>query len=101
MNKQNIVEDKEIKRTPIMISVIIGLFFSILNNTLLNVAYSDLSKSFTISETTVQWLSTAYMLIIGVLVPITALLMQWFTTRQMFLGAMGTFALGTLICAIA
>src|SRR5690625_1228086 len=84
-----------------MFSVIIGLFFSILNNTLLNVAYTDLSQSFQISETTVQWLSTAYMLIVGVLVPISALLMQWITTRQMFIGAMSLFTLGTLICSTA
>src|SRR5699024_2459005 len=84
-----------------MFSVIIGLFFAILNNTLLNVAYSDLSRTFSIAETTVQWLSTAYMLIVGILVPVSALLMQWFTTRQMFLGAMSLFALGTLICGVA
>lgn len=41
------------------------------------------------------------MLVIGILVPITALLIQWFTTRQMFLSAMILFLVGTVVCGIA
>lgn len=90
-----------IKKLPILISLIIGAFFSILNETLLNVAFPDLVVKLQVSASTLQWLSTGYMLMIGVLVPASALLVQWFTTRQMFLGAMGLFAVGTLVCGIA
>lgn len=41
------------------------------------------------------------MLVVGILIPISALLVQWFTTRQMFLGAMILFTVGTLVCALA
>ncbi|WP_397327116.1 MDR family MFS transporter [Paenibacillus oceani] len=90
-----------VKRLPILISLIIGAFFSILNETLLNIAFPQLVIELNVSPSTLQWLATGYMLVVGVLVPASALLVQWFTTRQMFLGAMILFAIGTLICGIA
>ena len=90
-----------IKRLPILISLIIGAFFSILNETLLNIAFLPLTVELNVSYPTIQWLSTGYLLVVGILIPVTALLVQWFTTRQMFLGAMGLFAAGTLVCALA
>jgi DHA2 family lincomycin resistance protein-like MFS transporter len=97
----NPVDLQNVKRLPILISLIIGAFFSILNETLLNIAFPELMVELNVSAPTLQWLATGYMLVVGVLVPASALLVQWFTTRQMFLGAMMLFALGTLICGIA
>jgi len=91
----------EVKRLPILISLLIGAFFSILNETLLNIAFPELVVELNVSATTLQWLATAYMLVVGVLVPASALLVQWFTTRQMFLGAMTLFTIGTLVCGFA
>ncbi|CAM3616387.1 DHA2 family efflux MFS transporter permease subunit [Brevibacillus invocatus] len=90
-----------VKRLPILISLIIGAFFSILNETLLNIAFPQLVTELNVSASTLQWLATGYMLVVAVLIPASALLVQWFTTRQMFLGAMIVFSLGTLICGIA
>lgn len=91
----------DVKRLPIMISLIIGAFFSILNETLLNIAFPELMVELQVTAPTLQWLATGYMLVVGVLVPASALLVQWFTTRQMFLGAMTLFAVGTLVCGVA
>ena len=90
-----------VKRAPIIISLLIGTFVAILNETLLSNALPDLMQAFDITPSTVQWLSTAYMLVVGVLVPITAVLQQWFTTNQLFLTAMITFLAGTLLAAFA
>lgn len=90
-----------VKKLPILISLIIGAFFSILNETLLNIAFPQLMVELKVSASTLQWLATGYMLVVGVLVPASALLVQWFTTRQMFLGAMTLFTVGTLVCAVA
>lgn len=98
---QEAANTEGIRRLPITIALIIGAFVSILNETLLNVAYTDLMKELQVGESTIQWLSTSYMLVIGILVPITALLIQWFTTRQMFLSAMLLFLAGTVVCGIA
>lgn len=94
-------EDPNISVKPIMFSLIIGAFFAILNETLLNIALTTLMKEFDISITSVQWMATGFMLVMGIVIPVSALLLQWFTTRQMFLGTMITFTIGTVICAIA
>ncbi|WP_217593669.1 DHA2 family efflux MFS transporter permease subunit [Cohnella sp. GbtcB17] len=90
-----------IKRGPIMLALIIGLFVAALNETLMGNALPELMKSFDVSAATAQWLSTAFMLVVGVLVPVTAILQQWFTTRKIFLSAMGLFFVGTLIAAVS
>ncbi|WP_376773061.1 MULTISPECIES: MDR family MFS transporter [Paenibacillus] len=95
------IDLSKIKRGPIVAALIIGAFVSILNETLLNIAFPSLMEKFGIGEATVQWLSTSYMLVVGILVPITALLQLWFSTRQMFIGAMSLFLVGTIICGFA
>ncbi|QTH44561.1 multidrug efflux MFS transporter [Cohnella sp. LGH] len=89
------------KRGPMLAALLVGAFVSILNETLLNIAYPQLMGEFGVSSSTVQWLSTGYLLVIGILVPVTALLQQWFTTRQLFLSAMALFLSGTIVCAVA
>ncbi|MBD1382409.1 MDR family MFS transporter [Metabacillus arenae] len=81
--------------------MILGVFVAILNETLLNVALSKIMGDIGISPSTAQWLTTGYLLVIGVLIPITAFLISRFTTRGLFLSAMGLFTLGTLVAAIA
>ncbi|OPH50002.1 multidrug MFS transporter [Paenibacillus ferrarius] len=90
-----------IKRGPIMFALIIGMFVAALNETLMGNALPELMKSFGVSAATGQWLSTAYMLVVGVLVPVTAILQQWFTTRQIFLTAMSLFFVGTVTSAVS
>lgn len=43
---------------------------------------------FDVSATTVQWLATGFMLVNGVLIPVTAFLMKRFSTRQLFISSM-------------
>ncbi|OXM88391.1 DHA2 family efflux MFS transporter permease subunit [Paenibacillus rigui] len=78
-----------------------GAFISILNQTLINVAIPHLMSDFNVSATTVQWLSTAYMLVNGVLIPISAYLIESYGTRSLFLFAMICFTLGSAVCGIA
>lgn len=85
----------------ILVTFMIGAFFAILNETLLNIALTELMEVFNLEAPTVQWMATGFMLVMGVLMPISALLIQWFTTRQMFLGVMTIFLSGTIIAASA
>jgi DHA2 family lincomycin resistance protein-like MFS transporter len=95
------IDLNNIKRGPIMFALIIGMFVAALNETLMGNALPELMKSFGVSAATGQWLSTAYMLVVGVLVPVTAILQQWFTTRQIFLSAMSLFFVGTVTSAVS
>lgn len=94
-------EISERNKKIILVVLITGCFLSTLNQTLLNVAMSNLMKVFDVTAATVQWLSTGFMLINGVLVPITAFLMKRFTTRQLFISSMLSLFIGTVLCACA
>ncbi|WP_283152888.1 MDR family MFS transporter [Guptibacillus hwajinpoensis] len=96
-----LADDPSFNVKPVMISLIIGAFFAILNETLLNIALTTLMEKFSVTPATVQWMATGFLLVMGILTPISALLLQSFTTRQMFIGTMTVFTIGTLICAIA
>ena len=81
----------------IMIVLLIGSFISLFNETILNVAFPTLMVEMHITATTAQWLTTGYVLIVGILVPVTAFLIHTFTTKQLFLSAMTLFLIGTIM----
>ena len=56
---------------------------------------------FHVTAATGNWLTTIFMLVNGIVIPITAFLMNRFTTRQLYITAMGLFTVGTLLCGIA
>ncbi|MCM3781652.1 DHA2 family efflux MFS transporter permease subunit [Neobacillus mesonae] len=78
-----------------------GAFVAILNETLLNVALVQIMQDLSIEPHLAQWLSTSYMLVIGVLIPVSAYLVQRFTTRQLYLSAMCLFLVGTLLAGVS
>ncbi|ANU26392.1 DHA2 family efflux MFS transporter permease subunit [Planococcus versutus] len=89
------------KHIPLLAVLLSGAFITILNQTLLATALPPIMKDLKISESTVQWLQSIFMLVNGIMIPITAFLIGKFTTRSLFLTAMGTFAMGTLIAAVS
>ncbi|MBP1994254.1 MDR family MFS transporter [Paenibacillus eucommiae] len=90
-----------IKRGPMLAALLIGTFVAFLNENLLTTVLPGLMREFNVDAATIQWLTTGYMLVIGILVPVTALLQQWFTTRQMFMSAMVLFLAGTCLSAVS
>lgn len=91
---------KTFRRGPIIAALLIGAFVALLNQTLMNVALPKMMEDLNILANTAQWLTTGFMLVNGVLVPISAYLVEKFTTRQLFTTAMMLFSIGTLVCAI-
>ncbi|MBT1176031.1 multidrug efflux MFS transporter [Bifidobacterium callimiconis] len=85
---------------PIII-MMVGSFTAILNQTLMTSALPHLMREFGITSNTAQWLSTGFMLTNGIMIPITAFLIQKFTTRQLFFYAVGMFLFGTVVCTAA
>lgn len=85
-----------------MIAILfIGAFVALLNNTLLNIALPTIMVEFDVKPSVVQWLTTGYMLINGILIPASAFFIQKFTNRGLFLTAMISFTLGTLLAMLA
>lgn len=85
--------------TQAIIAVLVfSAFISVFNETILNVALSPLMEEMHVTAGTIQWIITAYMIVVAVLVPVTAFLIQSFETKHLYLGAMTLLLLGT-ICA--
>ncbi|MCY8523063.1 DHA2 family efflux MFS transporter permease subunit [Bacillus atrophaeus] len=101
MATQTVNANKVKSPMSLLIVLMAGLFLAILNQTLLNVAMPHLMTEFGVSATTIQWLTTGYMLVNGVLIPLSAFLITRFGQRSLFLVAMICFTLGTLVCGIA
>ena len=81
--------------------LIVSAFVVILNETIMNVALPVLMHEFKVSEEAIQWLATIFMLTMAVVIPATGFLLQRFSTRGVFMLAMGLFSLGTLLAAAA
>ncbi len=88
-------------KVPLLIVLLSGAFAAILNQTLLATALPHIMVDLDLEASTAQWLTSIFMLVNGVMIPITAFLIGKFTTRTLFLTAMGLFAVGTAICAVA
>src|SRR5690625_4646702 len=85
-----------------MIAILfIGAFTAFLNNTLLNIALPTIMTEFQISPSKVQWVTTSYMLVNGIVIPASAFLITRFTNRSIFLWAMSLFTLGTFIAMVS
>ncbi|MCQ6563791.1 DHA2 family efflux MFS transporter permease subunit [Paenibacillus mendelii] len=94
-------DSSSIKKGPLLFVMILGAFIAVLNQTIMSVATPELMVDFGIAASTAQWLTTGYMLVNGVLIPITAYLMQRFTTRELFQASMVIFLGGTVVSALA
>ncbi|MBT2737684.1 MDR family MFS transporter [Neobacillus sp. C211] len=92
---------KQYNTRAIMASLLICGFVGMFSETALNIAISNLMDVFQISAATAQWLTTGFLLTLGILMPMTGLLLQWFTTRQLFIGSLTSLIVGTLIAALA
>ena len=98
----NVSWDLPAKQKGFMIAALLtGAFMGIMNETLLATALPSIQEYFSITRGEVQWMTTAFLMANGVMIPISAFLIDRFTTRGLFLTAIGLFGVGTLIAAIA
>ncbi|HCY6077638.1 TPA: DHA2 family efflux MFS transporter permease subunit [Staphylococcus aureus] len=98
---KNFIFGEGVSRGKILAALLFGMFIAILNQTLLNVALPKINTEFNISASTGQWLMTGFMLVNGILIPITAYLCNKYSYRKLFLVALVLFTIGSLICAIS
>ncbi|GGJ96446.1 multidrug transporter [Lentibacillus kapialis] len=90
------------KQKGLMIAaLLIGAFMGIINETLLATALPTIQDAFSISQGEVQWMTTAFLMTNGIMIPVSAFLIDRFTTRGLFLSAIGLFGAGTAVAAIA
>ncbi|MEC3951925.1 MDR family MFS transporter [Nocardia sp. CDC153] len=90
------------QRTPTVIRLLVlATFTVILNETIMINAIPRLMTDLHVSERSAQWVSTAFMLTMAAVIPVTGWFLQRVTTRNAYALAMGTFLVGTALAAIA
>lgn len=80
-----------------ILPLLLGAFVGMFSETSLNIALPQLMKDLSVSQAAIQWLVTGYMLVIGIVLPLSSLLTKWFSTKKLVLFGLGTFIIGSLI----
>lgn len=78
-------------------TLLIGTFTMSISQSSLSTAYPTLMRSFGISADTVQWLTTGFMLVMCVSMPISPWLLNNLSFKRMFVLALALFDIGTLM----
>lgn len=81
--------------------LLVAAFVAILNETTMSMAIPHLNEDLGIPPELGQWLTSAFLLTMAVVIPTTGYVLQRFTTRQVFLAAMISFTVGTVVCLVA
>lgn len=88
--------------SPALLAVaIIPLWLSIMDTTILNVAYDDIVASLGATLDEVSWASTAYMLASIMMLPLTGWLAARFGRKRLFLTIVVAFSIGSMLCGLA
>lgn len=89
------------RQTRVVWLLLSAAFVAILNETTMGIAIPHLIGDLGITANAAQWITTAFMLTMAVVIPITGFLLRRFTTRQIFITAMTLFSTGTLIAMLS
>lgn len=89
-------------RNKLVIAILlVSTFVVFLNETIMSVAIPHLMVDLGVTASAAQWLTTAFLLTMAIVIPITGFMLQRINTRPIYMAAMAIFSVGTLICALA
>src|SRR5690349_10772949 len=96
------VSQSDAARNKLVIALLlVSTFVVFLNETIMSVAIQPLMTDLGVTASAAQWLTTAFLLTMAVVIPITGFLLQRINTRPIYMLAMAIFSAGTLICALS
>lgn len=99
MNKGEI--QNSLARKLFIITLLSGTFTMSISQSSLSTAYPTLMKFFGVTAPTIQWLTTGFMLIMCIMMPISPWLLNNFSFKKIFLSVVAIFAIGTFVIIIA
>ena len=88
-------------RYRVMVVYIVGLFMTIIDGTIVNVALPTLAREFGVSSTDIEWVSIAYLLALAASIPAAGWLGDRFGTKRMFMVALAVFVVASGLCGAA
>lgn len=81
--------------------VVLGAVMTILDTTIVNVAIDTLARDFDVSLSTIQWVSTAYLLALATVIPLTGWAATRFGTKRLWMSSVALFVIGSALCGLA
>lgn len=82
-------------------ALMLGAFVGLFGETALNMALTEIMKQYDITASAAQWLTTGYLLTMAVLIPVSAFLIKWFSTRQLVAASLTISGLGAVLAALS
>ncbi len=83
------------------IVVVLGTIMAILDTTIVAVALRRLSVDFSASVSTIQWVTTGYLLALAIVIPVSGWAMHRIGTKSVYMISLTLFVVGSLLCACA
>lgn len=97
--------DKDVKsdsyRWFALAAVVMGTFMAILDTSIVNIGIPKMMAVFNVGLDEVEWVLTAYTLTLGAIVPLTGFLGEKFGNKKLYIFALASFTLGSLLCGMA
>jgi EmrB/QacA subfamily drug resistance transporter len=85
----------------VMTVYILGLFMTIIDGTMVNVALPRMAKDFGVPTTDIEWIAVGYLLTYAAVIPAAGWLGDRFGTKRVFVTALVAFVVTSLLCGIA
>lgn len=85
----------------VSITFVVGIFINLLDTTIVNVALPTLQEEFDATTTEIQWVVTAYLVALGVFIPVSGWAGDRFGTKKVYIVSLGLFTFASLLCGLA
>src|SRR4051812_43801504 len=80
---------------------VLGLVMAVLDTTIVNVALDTLSRDLHAPLSTIQWVSTGYLLTLAAVIPLSGWITERFGSKRTWIASIALFAFGSALCATA
>src|SRR4051794_19859538 len=81
--------------------VIVGMFMSVLDTTIVNVALETLARDLNSPLSTIQWVSSGYLLSLAVVIPLAGWMTERFGSKRVWMISIAVFGVSSALCGIA
>ncbi|ODA39468.1 DHA2 family efflux MFS transporter permease subunit [Desulfosporosinus sp. BG] len=84
-----------------LLVVVVGTFMAILDTSIVNIAIPKMMAVFGVTEDSIKWVLTGYMLTMGMVIPLTGYLGDRFGSKKLYIWALTVFTVGSALCGLA
>ncbi len=96
-----VVQEGTANKWLVLLSVMIGTFMSVLDATIVSVAFPKMMAVFSVSVDQIEWVMTAYMLAFAVVLPSSGWIADRFGYKRTYIAGLFLFTLGSLACSFS